>query len=159
MTAGRPTADEERHTDLVSDSARSGLPLSRQALLDRTRKAALWTAFALALVLLALDRYAAWAHRPGAESTRVVLYTTAWCGYCAALRQQFAAANIEFTEYHVEKSLSGQMGFWALRARGVPVSVVGPDIIYGYREEALEASLAKLGHVTDLVTLGPPGGP
>ena len=59
MTAGHPTADEERHTDLVSDSARSGLPLSRQALLDRIRKAALWMAFALALLLLAFDRYAA----------------------------------------------------------------------------------------------------
>jgi hypothetical protein len=26
----------------------------------------------------------------------------------------------------VEKSLSGFMGFWALRGRGVPVSVIGP---------------------------------
>jgi len=36
----------------------------------------------LTLLLLGLDRYAAFAHRPGADSKTVVIYTTAWCPYC-----------------------------------------------------------------------------
>ncbi|HSN71178.1 MAG TPA: glutaredoxin domain-containing protein [Steroidobacteraceae bacterium] len=121
--------------------------------LERIRRGALWTALVLALLIFGLDRYAAFAHRPAADATRIALYTTSWCGYCAALRQQLDSAGVEYTEYDVEKSLAGQMGFWALRARGVPVSVVGPQIIHGYQEVALESALAELGYPVDLVTL------
>ena len=123
--------------------------------LERLRKGALVTALGLALLLLAIDRYAAWVHRPAADSTRVVLYTTSWCGYCAALRTQLEAAGIAYTEHDVEKSLAGQMGFWTLRARGVPVSVIGPQVVYGYQEAALESALAGIGQPVDLVSLAP----
>jgi glutaredoxin len=125
--------------------------------LERTRRGLLYVALALALFLLGVDRYAAWAHRPGADSTRIVLYTTAWCGYCAALREQLSAADVPFIEHDVEKSLAGQLGFWTLRARGVPVSVIGPQVIHGYRERSLEAALAKLGYSLDLVSAGTGG--
>jgi mycoredoxin len=123
--------------------------------LERLRKGALFFALGLATLLFTIDRYAAWMHRPAADSTRIVLYTTSWCGYCAALRAQLHASGIVFTEYDVEKSLGGQMGFWALRARGVPVSVIGPQVVYGYQEDALESALSRVGHPVDLVSLKP----
>lgn len=126
---------------------------TRHATLERVRKGALGIALGLALLLFGLDRYAAAVHRPAADSTRIVLYTTAWCGYCAALRQQLTAAGIPYSEYDVEKSVAGQMGFWTLRARGVPVTVVGPQVVHGYQEAALEEALARLDHRLDLVTL------
>jgi len=43
--------------------------------LARSRASLLGIALFLALMLLGLDRYAAYAHRPDADSTRVVLYT------------------------------------------------------------------------------------
>lgn len=107
---------------------------------------ALAMAAALALLLFALDRYAALVHRPDAQSTRIAIYTTAWCPYCARLRAALTASGIDFREYDVEQSLSGQLGFWALRARGVPVSVVGPEIIYGYDIARLDQALRRLGH-------------
>lgn len=38
------------------------------------------------------------------------------------------------------------MGFWALRGRGVPVAVVGPDTIYGFDRGKVDESLMKLGY-------------
>lgn len=114
--------------------------------MDKTRRYALVLAAALALLLLGLDRYAAFAHRPGPESTAVVIYTTAWCPYCARLRTSLAASNIPFVEHDVESSLQGQLGFWTLRGRGVPVSAVGPEVVYGYDVTRLGAALQRLGH-------------
>ncbi|MGH8631439.1 MAG: glutaredoxin family protein [Burkholderiales bacterium] len=114
--------------------------------LDRTRRYALYLAAALALLLLGLDRYAAFAHRPDPDSREVAIYTTAWCPYCAKLRASLAASDIPYVEHDVETSLQGQLGFWTLRGRGVPVSVVGPEVVYGYDVARLAGALQKLGY-------------
>lgn len=99
---------------------------------------------AFALALLAVDRYAAAVHKPNAASTRVAIYTTAWCGYCQALREKLDREGVSYTEYDVEKSLQGYLGFWALRGRGVPVSAIGPEVVYGYRIPEIERALSAL---------------
>ena len=100
----------------------------------------------LAVLLLALDRYAAFAHRPKVDSKAVVIYTTAWCPYCAKLRTSLAASGIPYVEYDVEKSLQGQLGFWTLRARGIPVSAIGPKVVYGYDVARIAFALKDLGY-------------
>lgn len=112
-------------------------------------RALLLGALALSLILFGLDRYAAHAHRPQPGSKQIVIYTTTWCGYCKALRSALVANKIPFTEHDVEQSFEGQLGFWTLRARGVPVSVVGPQVIHGYQMEKLQAALATLDHPFD----------
>jgi glutaredoxin len=97
-------------------------------------------------VLLGLDRYAAFAYRPGADSRAVVIYTTAWCPYCAKLRASLTSSGIPYVEHDVEKSLQGQLGFWTLRARGVPVSAIGPKIVYGYDVARIAVALQELGY-------------
>lgn len=114
--------------------------------LAQVRTGLLGVALALALILLGLDRYAAYAHRPTPESVRVAIYTTGWCGYCARLRQDLRASNIPYIEYDVEKTLQGQLGMWALRGRGVPVSAIGPEVVYGYQVQKIETALRALGH-------------
>ena len=113
----------------------------------KSRLALLILAAGLAIVLLGLDRYAAFAHRPGADSRAVVIYTTAWCPYCAKLRASLTASGIPYVEHDVEKSLQGQLGFWALRGRGVPVSAIGPKVIYGYDVARIAVALQELGYI------------
>ena len=110
------------------------------------RRILLGSALFLALALLGLDRYAAIVHRPSQTSTRVVIYTTERCPYCETLRRGLAVSGVPFIEYDVEKTLQGQLGFWALRARGVPVSAIGPTIVYGYRVEEIQKALGNLGY-------------
>jgi hypothetical protein len=38
------------------------------------------------------------------------------------------------------------MGMWALKGRGVPVSAIGPEIVYGYRVDKIAFALQKLGY-------------
>lgn len=51
--------------------------------------------------------------------------------------------GIAYIDYDVENSFQG---FWALRGRGAPLVVAGPDIIYGYDIEKIRSSLAALGY-------------
>ena len=114
--------------------------------LARTQRYALYLALFLALVLVGFDRYAAYAFRPNADSQEVLIYTTAWCPYCARLRTSLGNSGIPFQEYDVEHSLPGQLGFWTLRGRGVPVSTVGPEVVYGYDVPRLTAAFKRLGY-------------
>jgi mycoredoxin len=106
----------------------------------------LFIALPAALVSLALDRYAAYVHIPAADSTQVVLYTTEWCGYCARLRRDLAQSNIPYIEHDVEKTLQGQLGYWALRGTGVPVAAVGPTVVHGYSVERMTPAMQAIGH-------------
>jgi glutaredoxin len=105
---------------------------------------------ATVLALLIVDRAAAWWHLPDPESKDVVLYTTKWCPYCQSLRLYMDAYGIPYKTYDVEQSISGILGFWALRGRGVPVSVVGPEIIYGYDMPKISKALQTLGYKVEI---------
>jgi len=111
------------------------------------RRILLGSALFLPVGLLGLDRYAALVHRPSETATRIVIYTTRRCPYCEKLRRGLAASAIPYVEYDVEKTLQGQLGYWALRARGVPVSAIGPKVIYGYKVEEIRKALGDLGYV------------
>lgn len=67
----------------------------------------------------------------------VILYATAWCGYCAATRQLFAANGIQYTELDIEKSSDAAEAHRRLGGNGVPLIVVGDDIVKGYNEAQL----------------------
>lgn len=117
-----------------------------QARLARLSRGLLVAALALVMTVFALDRYARAVHVPSENSTAVVIYTTVWCPYCNALRISLTNARVPFVEHDMEKTLQGQLGFWALGARGVPVSVIGPRVIYGYQVAEIERALGALGY-------------
>ena len=98
------------------------------------------------VLLFAFDRIAAYLHVPKDGATEVVIYTTQWCPYCKALRTTLVNYNIPFKEYDAEKSINGMMGFWALRARGVPVTVIGEEIVYGYDGQQITDALVNAGY-------------
>lgn len=100
----------------------------------------------VALTLFAVDRVAAYLYVPKSGATKIVIYTTQWCPYCKALRNTLNQYNIPFTEHDTEKSIHGVLGFWALRGRGVPVSVIGEEIIYGYDGQKITDALISSGY-------------
>ena len=110
------------------------------------KKRILFTLFFTAIILFALDRSAAYFYIPKPDSKDIVLYTTDWCPYCNSLRIHLKNNSIPFTEHDVEKSKSGIAGFWSLRARGVPVTVIGPEVVYGYDIDTTNKYLINLGY-------------
>jgi glutaredoxin len=106
------------------------------------------------MFLLAVIAAGVWAGKPvwqereqasfakaGAMQPDVVLYSTEWCGYCTATREFFVSNGIQFTELDIEKSAAGNAGHKRLNGNGVPLIVVGENIIRGYNEAELRSTL------------------
>lgn len=79
-----------------------------------------------------------------AEKKQITIYTTQTWPWCHRAKEYLSKKGIAFTEHDVGKdqgkaremiSKSGQMG--------VPVIVVGEQIIIGFNQKALDEALAK----------------
>lgn len=76
-----------------------------------------------------------------AQNGEVVLYATAWCGYCKATRDLLAREGVAYREFDIEASAEGAKLYRALGGRGVPLLEVGDQVIRGYNEKAILAAL------------------
>lgn len=72
-----------------------------------------------------------------ASSGEVILYSTAWCGYCTKARNFMNEKGIAFREEDIEKSASARQAYDALGGRGVPLLNVKGTIISGYNPQAI----------------------
>ena len=87
-----------------------------------------------------------WMHPPVVPTlpsdVHVVLYGTAWCGYCAQTREMLSARKIPYREYDIEKSREGADQYRQLNGSGIPLLVVGTQVIRGFNEQAILEALA-----------------
>ena len=67
-----------------------------------------------------------------AKAKSVVMYSTSWCGFCKKAARHFRKNNIPFKEYDIEKSENAAREFKAMRARGVPVILIGKQRMNGF---------------------------
>lgn len=72
-----------------------------------------------------------------AHGGKVILYGTAWCGYCAKMRDFMDAKGIDYFEYDIEKSQEGQQQYLAMNGRGIPLLLVKGEVVRGYDPERL----------------------
>lgn len=79
-----------------------------------------------------------------AHDGKVILYATAWCGYCKKARELMNRNNIPFYEYDIEKSKEGNEQHKSLGGRGIPVLLINGEVIKGYDASRILA-LAKEG--------------
>lgn len=66
------------------------------------------------------------------KSKAVILYSTAWCGYCRKARNYLKENKIPFEEYDVEKSDKGKRDYERLNGRGVPILLIGDQRMNGF---------------------------
>ncbi|MCB1734126.1 MAG: glutaredoxin family protein [Gammaproteobacteria bacterium] len=76
---------------------------------------------------------------------KVVVYSTTHCGYCKRAKAHLERRGIAFDERDVERSGEYRSEFRKLGGKGVPLIVVGDQLLKGYRAESLDAMLAKAG--------------
>ncbi|HSX59602.1 MAG TPA: glutaredoxin domain-containing protein [Tahibacter sp.] len=76
----------------------------------------------------------------------IVMLGAEWCGYCRKLKAALDAAEVPYTEMDVEDGGAGHDAFVALGGRGVPVTVIGQDVVYGYNTGRLDELLSARGH-------------
>ncbi|CAA0121273.1 Uncharacterised protein [BD1-7 clade bacterium] len=69
---------------------------------------------------------------------RVIMYATAWCGYCKKARSYFDENGIAYTEYDIEKDAKAKARYDKLGGKGVPVILVGKERMNGFSESSFE---------------------
>ena len=107
-----------------------------------------WLIILLALGAMALVTKPMWhkkKYQPAAAAVagqpEITLYSTSWCGYCEKTRNFFDANGIYYTELDVEKTTAGYEGHKKLGGGGIPVTVIGEEVIRGYSEEHFRGTL------------------
>ena len=76
----------------------------------------------------------------------VVLLSAEWCGYCDALRQDLNKSGVTYRELDVEDNAEGTAAWEALDGNGVPVTVVGQHVVYGYDPDGIRKLMVDAGH-------------
>lgn len=69
---------------------------------------------------------------------RVVMYATAWCGYCKKARQYFRDNGIAFVEFDIEKDRDARRDYDALLGSGTPLLFHGYARISGFDVRRIE---------------------
>jgi glutaredoxin len=116
--------------------------------LQKRLRAVVWVLVGVIVLILAIDRLVAWRLDPRRSNPpgQVVLFSAQWCGLCTQIRQCLQRSGVPFEERDVETSLKAGAQWWALRVRGVPATLVGPELVYGFQTERLKSTLAAAGH-------------
>lgn len=77
------------------------------------------------------------------EQTKVVMYGTSWCGYCAKTRAYLAERKIPFVELDIEKNTLAAKQHLELGGGGVPKILIGDRKIQGFMPEVIDAALKQ----------------
>jgi glutaredoxin len=79
---------------------------------------------------------------PVADQPRVVMFATSWCPYCAKARRFFDKHAIRYVEHDVERDDGAGAAYRNLGGGGVPVILVGDEVVRGFDERRLRRLLA-----------------
>jgi len=71
------------------------------------------------------------------NNSKVVLYATAWCGYCAKARELLSSHGVVYQEYNIEQSKVGRTQHKELGGRGVPVLLINGEVVHGYNPQRI----------------------
>lgn len=108
-------------------------------------------ALVLALTAAASNVFASRAYDPRRTNRpgHVVVYQTAWCPACARLRACLASSGVAYDERDIERSPEADAQYRELGGGGLPLTLVGADVVHGVDVPALGAALAAAGHAFD----------
>lgn len=111
------------------------------------RRSFINTAIWVGLFVLAMNWQTLWDTAKGAVDYRaeragaVTVFSTAWCGYCKKTTHFLKTHDIPFEERDIEASSAARDAFDQLGGSGVPLVLVGEQVVHGYSLSKLRAAL------------------
>ena len=75
----------------------------------------------------------------------IVMLAADWCGYCRKQQGDFERAGARYRVLDVDQA-EGDRAMRAIGTRGVPVTIIGQQVIRGYDTPALDQRLTPLGY-------------
>jgi glutaredoxin len=103
-------------------------------------------------IVVGTDQALAYAYNPTRHNPPdgVIVLTASWCPYCESLRHHLLEHHIPYTELDVDHTTEGRFGFTAVRGTGIPITIVGKQVIRGVGKkgtwEKIDAALGKAGY-------------
>ncbi len=73
----------------------------------------------------------------------IVIYTTAWCGYCKKAKAYFAANKISYKEYDIEEDRFAKRAYERMGGEGVPLILVGDQRLTGFSERRFDSAYKR----------------
>lgn len=61
----------------------------------------------------------------------ILVFSASWCPYCTKLKRLLEEARFPFEEIDIESGWEADMAYKSLKSHGVPVVVIGKDILSG----------------------------
>ena len=114
-----------------------------------------WAILVLLPITVALAIYVQWQktrHDPRRQaSNEVTVIVGRTCPFSRELERALQAAGIAYLRLDIDDGDAdgpARWAFYTLHARGIPVTVIGSEVIYGLRTGAVRNSLASAGHDT-----------
>ncbi len=78
------------------------------------------------------------------SSPAVEIYTTSWCTACRQAVAYLRTKGVPFTEYDVEKDSDAARRWRSIAPNGgVPVAVIGDQVVRGFSREAYDRALER----------------
>jgi len=76
------------------------------------------------------------------QQKTVEIYSTPTCHFCQMTKEFFAEHDIQYTNYDVSKDLDRRQKMFEITEQmGVPVIVIGDDVVIGFDKEKLSELL------------------
>ena len=76
-------------------------------------------------------------------SGTVELYVTSWCGYCKQALAYVKSNNIKYVAYDIEKDSAANQRYEEMGGRGIPLIIIGDNIMSGFSQETFEHYMNK----------------
>ncbi|MEL7570704.1 MAG: glutaredoxin family protein [Eubacteriaceae bacterium] len=68
---------------------------------------------------------------------QIIIYTTAKCKYCKRAKKFLDENKIRYVEKDINKDKTAKEEHSKLNVKGVPVFIIGNEVIWGFDEEKL----------------------
>jgi mycoredoxin len=108
-----------------------------------------WSLIVLLPVAVALHLYGVvqkHRHDPRRQpADAITVLVTERCPFSRELEASLKGAGITYRRVDVDKDDGGDWAFYAVNARGVPVTVVGSEVVHGLRTTLLRDALQRAG--------------
>lgn len=116
---------------------------------SRVQRFLTWALIVLLPVAVALHLYGLvqkHRHDPRRQPVdAITVLVTERCPFSRELEASLKEAGISYRRVDVDKDEGGDWAFYAVNARGVPVTVVGSEVVYGLRTSLLRSTLQRTG--------------
>jgi glutaredoxin len=127
--------------DTVDQLLNGAKEMSPVANPEATRKTRMGYAAAIGVAVFALvfgiaigaERTLAYVYNPTRNNPprHVIVLTASWCGYCMSLRHHLTELRVPYTDLDTEDTTEGRWAYAAIHGTGVPVTIVGHQVIRG----------------------------